>query len=758
MTLFDFTRWKSFLARALCLTALLGCDPFDHPLQPEVIQLNQRDRPAWYDREKLGIFIHWGPYAVPGLGEWYRFNMEYDPYTARYHRETYGENYPYEAFGFEWADIMNNRNRWDPDAWAELFFKAGAGYVVLTTKHHDGFLLWPSETPNPHIQGWQLERDVVGELAQAVRDRGLRFGVYYSGGHDWTFRFPLGPGPIRQLQVHLNNDQERIYIESHYRELIRRYGPSVLWNDISYPTGDDFAFKWRMQKDYYKAVPEGVVNDRFLDSSFIQRPLDRNPWLYDLLDWLLGHGQIAKMSLKAGRGVGLDRNTKEIPDINEILSEYNPPHHDFITMEWAEFSGVDPRKWERDRTLGWAWGYDRREEAEDLLTGAELIHLLVDVVSKNGNLLINVGPTAEGIIPEIQQVPLRALGEWLAVNGEAVYNTRPWERAEGLTGSGIPVRFTQNPWTHKVYAIVLGELSGDHVLLKAFAPDPVQVTLLGAGPCPGWYQEGDDLRIPLPENLPDQEAHAFEITRFVQAFLPAVPQGKEWELVWHDEFSAETLDESKWSHACKDPCPRRDGYWTGDAAYLDGKGQLVMEVYEQDGSYFDGAVHTQGKFEHTFGYVEARVKLHQDEGHWPAFWLMTDGVGSIGDEGRDGTEIDIMEKPWAGGLLKYVTNHAMHWDGYGPESGSAAHISFTPGIMEGYHTYGLWWSSDEYIFYIDGREVWRTDAGGVSQVPEYLMLTDEIGHSFFLMGRIEEARLPDFWYVDYVRVYDLVDE
>jgi len=710
----------------------------DHPFQPVVKELNERKTPAWFDREKLGIFIHWGPYAVPGVGEWYRFNMHYDPFTREYHRTTYGEDYPYEAFGHEWADIMNTGDTWDPQAWAELFSQTGAGYVVLTTKHHDGFLLWPSETPNPHIANWQLQRDVVGELAQAVRDRGLRFGAYYSGGHDWTFRFPVGTGPIRQLQSHMNNEEEGLYTESHYRELIERYGPSVLWNDISYPAGAGFELKWGMIKDYYTAVPDGVINDRFLDSSFIQRPLDRNPWLYDLLDWLLGYGPATT-------------------DLEDLIDAYEPPHYGYLTMEFSEFDRIEPTKWERARTLGnRGWGYNRFETEEDILTGEELIHLFVDIVSKNGNLLINVGPTAEGIIPAIQQAPLLALGRWLDTNGEAIYNTRPWRRAEGETGMGLPVRFTQNRWEYMVYAIVLGGLSGDSVLLTDFAPDPVHIELLGAGPCPGWSQEEAGLRIELPSGIPDQEAYAFALTRFVQEFLPPAPAGKAWELAWSDEFSGEILDQTRWSHSCEAPCPRRDGYWTGDAAYLDGHGSLVMEIYEEDGAYYDGSIHTQHKFEHTFGYYEARIKLHQDGGHWPAFWLMTDGVGSIGDDGRDGTEIDIMEKPWASGLMKYVTNHAMHWDGYGPEGGSASRISFRPGIMDGYHTYGLWWSPDEYVFYMDGKEVWRTDAGGVSQVPEYIILSDEIGQSFVFMEQIEDARLPDFWYVDYVRVFDLV--
>jgi len=736
----------------------------DHPFQPTVIELNQRETPAWFDEEKLGIFIHWGPYAVPGRGEWYRFNMVYNAGIREYHNATYGEDFPYSNFGPMWKEAIEEGDTWDPAAWADLFRASGAKYVVLTAKHHDGFLLWPSETPNPLVAGWQLERDVVGELAEAVRAQGLRFGAYYSGGLDWNFRFPSGPGPIRQLQSHLNNEEEGWYTENHYRELIDRYRPSLLWNDISYPTGAGFEFKWGMIADYYAAVPDGMINDRFLDSSFIQRPLDRNPWLYDLLDWLLGYGPGGSVSAANLQQHSWDRKATgsvlhgpAITDLWDLINAYYPPHFGYMTMEFSEFDQIESKKWERCKTLGTSWGYNRFETEENMLTGEELIHLFVDIVSKNGNLLINVGPTAEGIIPDIQQAPLLALGRWLDVNGEAIYNTRPWNRSEGVTGSGQAVRFTHNQTDQKVYAIVLGGLSGESVLLTDFAPDPVQIELLGAGPCPGWSQGEDGLLIELPASLPDQEAYVFSITRFVQEFLPPLPPAKIWELAWQDEFSGEILDETKWSHVCEN-CQRKGGYWTSDAAYLDGHGSLVVETYEEGGLYYDGAIRTKDKFEHAFGYYEARIKLHSECGHWPAFWLMTGRVGSIGDGGRDGAEIDIMEKPWATGLTKCFTNHALHWDGYGPEGQSAERVSITPGIMDGYHTYGLWWSPDEYVFYIDGREVWRTAAGGVSQEPGYIKLTDEVGDGWVFMCPIENAQLPDFWYVDYVRVFDLVDD
>jgi pectate lyase len=231
-------------------------------------------------------------------------------------------------------------------------------------------------------------------------------------------------------------------------------------------------------------------------------------------------------------------------------------------------------------------------------------------------------------------------------------------------------------------------------------------------------------------------------------FLPPAPAGKRWKLIWHDEFDGTTLDESKWE--CPPDAPRRDGWWVRRAVELDGKGHLVMRCLEEDGKYLTGCVRTRGKFEHAFGYYAARIRLQRQPGHWPAFWLMGSGVNRVGDEGRDGTEIDIMEKPW----LDDRVHHALHWDGYGEHHKSAAHTPRVPGVMEGFHVFSLLWTPEGYVFYVDGRETWRTRAGGVCQVPLFIKISDEVGK---WAGDITTAQLPDEFLVDYVRVYDLVD-
>lgn len=229
--------------------------------------------------------------------------------------------------------------------------------------------------------------------------------------------------------------------------------------------------------------------------------------------------------------------------------------------------------------------------------------------------------------------------------------------------------------------------------------------------------------------------------------LPTAPPGQQWRLLWHDEFHGTTLDRSKWDIP---EGPRRDGFWSAKAALLDGKGHLAIKVFEEEGKYYDACVRTKGKFEHAFGFYVARIRLQREPGHWSAFWLHTDSVNQIGNEGRDGTEIDIMEKPWLDDRIQ----HALHWDGYGKHHRSAGHVSKMPDVMKGFHTFALDWRPDEYVFYVDGQETWRTKAGGVCQVPVYIKLSDEVGR---WAGDIRKANLPDEFLVDYVRVYELVD-
>jgi hypothetical protein len=228
--------------------------------------------------------------------------------------------------------------------------------------------------------------------------------------------------------------------------------------------------------------------------------------------------------------------------------------------------------------------------------------------------------------------------------------------------------------------------------------------------------------------------------------LPALPAGQSWQLVWHDEFNGATLDPSRWDAP---EYERRGHLWRAANAYLDGKGNAILETSKVGDRYASPCIRTKGKFEKAFGYFEMRCRLPTEPGHWSAFWLYNDSVGKVGDEGRDGTEIDIMEWPYRDGRVPLT----LHWDGYGKEHKSEGSVAQQSAVLDGqFHTFALWWTPTEYVFYIDSVEVWRTRAGGVCQVPLYVKLSEEIGP---WAGEITKAALPDRFVVDYVRVYDV---
>ena len=216
-------------------------------------------------------------------------------------------------------------------------------------------------------------------------------------------------------------------------------------------------------------------------------------------------------------------------------------------------------------------------------------------------------------------------------------------------------------------------------------------------------------------------------------------------LVWSDEFDGKELDLSKWIY--RGLGKRKDAVNVKEAVTLDGQGRLVITTSKAGDEWHTGMIATQGKFERAFGYWECRVKFQTQEGHWSAFWLQSPRLGKvIGDTAASGTEIDIFE------YLRKRDNkiqHTLHWDGYGKDHKSAAQVADVAGLTEGWHTVGLEWTEKEYVFYIDGRETWRTDKG-VSQTPEYVILSCEVGK---WAGDISKTTLPDSALFDYVRVY-----
>ena len=445
---------KPILCLLSVLSVIAACQSPDQPTaesaEPEpTIQylpndssLSQHALPAWYQDAKLGIFIHWGLYSVPGWAkgtttsledilatstgeEWFANNPYAEWYlnslriqgssTEEHHSQTYGADFSYYDFVPKFNEAIKG---WDPTEWADLFKSVGARYVVLTTKHHDGFLLWPSEHPNPYQENYTAERDLVGELTQAVRDRDMKMGLYYSSGLDWTFNDQVINNFPDLFSAVPQQAEYAAYIDSHWRELMERYDPWVLWADIGSPKAYDAQ---AVIADYYNLKPQGVVNNRH------------------------------KFTLPGMPG----------PVI----------HHDFTTPEYQVLDSIAQKKWETCRGIGLSFGYNQTEDAKEFLSVDELVDSFVDIVSKNGNLLLNVGPEADGTIPSGQRERLEGLGSWLAVNGEAIFETRPWKQAQATTAAGGRVRFTQKGDT--VYLILLDEETGGEVRVENLPWDTI---------------------------------------------------------------------------------------------------------------------------------------------------------------------------------------------------------------------------------------------------------------------------------------------
>lgn len=450
--------------------------------QPTAESITKHPLPDWYQDAKLGIFIHWGLYSVPawakgtakplteimkeGKGEeWFANNPYAEWYfnslrikgssTEKHHLETYGKDFTYFDFVSKFNDEIK---KWNPNEWARLFKDIGAGYVVLTTKHHDGFVLWPAKTANPFIKNYQAERDIVGELSTAVRKQGLHIGLYYSSGLDWTFNTKTVTNFPDLFQAIPQQKEYAQYIDKHWRELIEKYKPSVLWADIGSPQ----AFNpIPLIADYYNKVPDGIVNDRHK------------------------FGASAKGFSSA------------VP-------------YDIITPEYKVLDTINSKKWETCRGIGLSFGYNQTEDISEFLSVNDLIDGFIDIVSKNGNLLLNVGPKANGSIPEGQLVRLRGLGDWLKINGEAIYATRPWTRASAQTVGGGRVRFTKKGNT--LYLFLLDEPAGNSVTIKDFKIDAgKKVTLLDGNAAVSYKNDGADLKIELPGNFQKSTAYAFKI-------------------------------------------------------------------------------------------------------------------------------------------------------------------------------------------------------------------------------------------------------
>lgn len=380
-------RMKFFLVAAIVLIAYSG---YAQQYEANWASLDKRPIPAWFTGAKFGIFIHWGVYAVPAwapanedigiyakYAEWYwpRINGMTDPNPQKadvnkmfleHHTKMYGANFKYQDF----APMFKAEN-FKPAEWANIFKEAGAKYVVLTSKHHEGFTLWPSQ------QSWNWNsvdigphKDLCGELSTAVKAAGLHMGMYYSL-YEW-FNPLYKSNPEKYVAEHMIPQ---------LKDLVTSYKPELIYTDgeWDYPSS-----MWQSEK---------------------------------FLSWLYNESAV-KNSVVVN-----DRWGKETRSVHGgfYTSEYGVANGDTIASEQAA------HPWEEIRGIGTSFGYNRVENLNNYLSSGELVHLLVNIVANGGNLCLNIGPKPDGTIPVIMQQRLHDIGAWLKVNGEAIYETTTWK-------------------------------------------------------------------------------------------------------------------------------------------------------------------------------------------------------------------------------------------------------------------------------------------------------------------------------------------
>ena len=448
------------------------------PYRDTWASLSEYTLPQWYPKAKFGIFIHWGVYSVPAFGnEWYSRNM-YDPARREFdhHRKTYGEH---KDFGYKDFIPMFRAEKFDPNAWAQLFREAGARYVVPVAEHHDGFQMYKSDIS--HFNAYEMgpKRDVLGELKQACREAGLEVGASSHRAEHWFF---MSAGKKFDSDIHEPLQRGDFYWpsmpEGDHFDLFSRPAPS-----------EEFLQDWLVRTceiiDRYE--PRILYFDWWIQHSAFK------PWLRKLAAYYYNRAE------RFGGGVICYKHDAflfgtALPDV-----------------ERGAFAQVQPYHWQTDTAIALnSWCYT---EGNEYRAPQEIVQDLVDVVSKNGCMMLNVGPKADGTISEEETAVLRAIGKWLSVNGEAIYDSRVYRRygegptriQEGQFSDGVKKNYTSRDFRFTVakgciYAIAM-RCSGDgHYCIETlgrrdasktanFSGIIDDVAVLGWEGKPSWHRE-----------------------------------------------------------------------------------------------------------------------------------------------------------------------------------------------------------------------------------------------------------------------------
>lgn len=467
------------------------------PYQANWNSLDSRPTPQWWQDAKFGIFIHWGPYSVPAFSkvgeysEWYWKNLVDPGRVKQGHRETklfhdqvYGPNFTYPDFV-----PMFTCELFKPDQWAKMIQESGAKYVVLTSKHHDGYTLWPSkEADQSWGRAWNSQtsgprRDLLDELTAAVRKTEVKMGIYYSL-YEWF-------NPLYTMDPDRYVDQHMI---PQFKDVVMRYAPEVIFSDGEWDHPDT---TWRS--------PE-------------------------LLAWLFNESPC-----------------KDTVVINDRWGkEIRHQHGGYYTTEYGSGMPNADHPWEENRGMAHSFGYSRTENLADYNSAQQLLYMLIDIVSRGGNFLLDIGPTADGSIPVIMQDRMHEIGAWLKINGKAIYGSTTWKQScqwsEGkvrdaergnyrvkydvmkLTVNPDPgfavkeVFFTRKD--HQLFAIC-PQLPDKELRLKDVRMDKAgSVSMLGRPGQLDWRQDGADLVIALPllnpSTMPTRHAYTFRVSNVTE--------------------------------------------------------------------------------------------------------------------------------------------------------------------------------------------------------------------------------------------------
>ena len=459
------------------------------PFQPTWESLKENYRvPQWFVGAKFGLFMHWGLYSVPAHhNEWYEKHM----YGAerQWHAEHFGSQ---DKFGYKDFIPLFTQGKFDPEAWAELFKKSGAKFVIPTAQHHDNFAMWDSAVTPFNAKQMGPKSDLIGDLAKAVRKQGLKFGVSNHGIENFQFINP--PADLATLlktnaadlydpkwadfyNVADRSDAacEKFMVNWYARnvELIDKYQPDMLWFDNGVDQRYLDPLKLRVAAYYYNRAKE----------------------------W----GKEVSLSTKKAAYAPSGKNTETIGSII-----------DFEKIGARSPSGIRTGAWQVDEPIGSTWGYT----SDMKIAGAGgIISKLADTVSKNGTLLLNLSPKADGTFPAEQQNTLQEIGAWLGVNGEAIYDTHNWTKFGEGGGRGqtnLNIRFTVKG--DNLYAIIIGKWPGEEATITSLAAGEfpegkiLAVTMLGSDGKLEFARDADGLKIKLPAAAPCKYACVLKIT------------------------------------------------------------------------------------------------------------------------------------------------------------------------------------------------------------------------------------------------------